>query len=45
MTDSQPIEHSPRLCPKCEEETLFKRHCKIVCEQCGVIYDCSDPFR
>ena len=21
-----------------------KRHCKIVCPQCGVIRDCSDPF-
>lgn len=33
-------------CPECgQEETVFKRHCKIVCEQCGVLYDCSDPFR
>lgn len=30
-------------CPYCEGP-LHKRHCKVVCEQCGVIKDCSDPF-
>lgn len=30
-------------CPMCESE-LEKRHCKFVCPQHGVIYDCSDPF-
>lgn len=24
---------------------VYKRHCKIVCEQHGVLRDCSDPFR
>lgn len=23
---------------------IYKRHCKIVCEEHGVIIDCSDPF-
>ncbi|UBF22623.1 Zn finger [Halorubrum tailed virus 25] len=30
-------------CPKCGGEP-YKRHCKIVCPQCGVLRDCSDPF-
>ncbi|MFD1646429.1 HVO_2523 family zinc finger protein [Haloarchaeobius litoreus] len=32
-----------RRCPMCEER-LFKRHCKYVCPQHGVVVDCSDPF-
>lgn len=32
-----------RPCPVCEEP-LYKRHCKYVCEQHGVVYDCSDTF-
>ncbi len=31
-------------CPYCEAH-LYKRHCKYVCPQHGVVYDCSDPFR
>lgn len=31
-------------CPKCNNESLYKRHCKVACEQCGVIRDCADPF-
>ncbi|WP_255192205.1 HVO_2523 family zinc finger protein [Natronobeatus ordinarius] len=31
-------------CPLCES-SLYKRHCKYVCPQHGVVYDCSDPFR
>ncbi|WP_254765035.1 HVO_2523 family zinc finger protein [Natrinema marinum] len=34
---------SPR-CPHCDA-AMFKRHCKYVCPQHGVIIDCSDPFR
>ena len=30
-------------CPYCNLP-LYKRHCKVCCEQCGVIKDCSDPF-
>nr|WP_303645317.1 HVO_2523 family zinc finger protein [Haloarchaeobius iranensis] len=26
------------------EEQLFKRHCKYLCPQHGVVVDCSDPF-
>jgi len=32
-----------RTCPHCEGQ-LYKRHCKYVCPQHGVIVDCSDPF-
>lgn len=31
-------------CPSCEAP-LFGRHCKYVCPNHGVVYDCSDPFR
>ncbi|GAB7020108.1 HVO_2523 family zinc finger protein [Halostagnicola sp. A-GB9-2] len=30
-------------CPFCETP-MYKRHCKYVCPQHGVIIDCSDPF-
>jgi hypothetical protein len=34
-----------RGCPACGAPT-YKRHCKLVCEGCGVVVaDCSDPFR
>lgn len=32
-----------RTCPYCET-ALYRRHCKYVCPQHGVIIDCSDPF-
>jgi len=32
-----------RPCPMCETP-LYKRHCKYVCPQHGVVYDCSDTF-
>ncbi|WP_254531311.1 HVO_2523 family zinc finger protein [Natrinema gelatinilyticum] len=31
-------------CPHCSAP-MYKRHCKYVCPQHGVIIDCSDPFR
>ncbi|WP_290814383.1 HVO_2523 family zinc finger protein [Halovivax sp.] len=31
-------------CPFCEAG-MDKRHCKYVCPNHGVVYDCSDPFR
>lgn len=34
----------PPTCPHCQA-TLYKRHCKYVCPQHGVVIDCSDPFR
>ncbi|WP_226007746.1 HVO_2523 family zinc finger protein [Natrinema salinisoli] len=34
---------APR-CPHCDA-AMYKRHCKYVCPQHGVIIDCSDPFR
>jgi Fe-S-cluster-containing hydrogenase component 2 len=30
-------------CPHCEA-ALFKRHCKYVCPQHGVVMDCGDTF-
>ncbi|MCG1003776.1 MULTISPECIES: HVO_2523 family zinc finger protein [Halobacterium] len=30
-------------CPMCDA-AMFKRHCKYVCPQHGVLYDCSDTF-
>ncbi|WP_135829366.1 HVO_2523 family zinc finger protein [Halorussus halobius] len=32
-----------RPCPVCGEP-LYSRHCKYVCPQHGVVYDCSDTF-
>ncbi|MFC4437896.1 MULTISPECIES: HVO_2523 family zinc finger protein [Natrialbaceae] len=31
-------------CPHCRAP-MYKRHCKYVCPQHGVVIDCSDPFR
>ncbi|GAA0262984.1 hypothetical protein GCM10009000_094110 [Halobacterium noricense] len=31
-------------CPMCDA-AMFKRHCKYVCPQHGVIADCADPFK
>ncbi|MFU8869314.1 HVO_2523 family zinc finger protein [Natronococcus sp.] len=31
-------------CPHCQAP-MYKRHCKYVCPQHGVVIDCSDPFR
>ena len=36
-------ERGGRPCPICEEP-LYSRHCKYVCPQHGVVYDCSDTF-
>jgi hypothetical protein len=36
-------EGSGRRCPMCET-AMYKRHCKYVCPQHGVVVDCSDPF-
>ncbi|RQG96934.1 HVO_2523 family zinc finger protein [Natrarchaeobius oligotrophus] len=35
---------SAPACPHCQAP-LYKRHCKYVCPQHGVVIDCSDPFR
>lgn len=31
------------LCNYCETPCR-KQHCKIVCPNCGIVRDCSDPF-
>jgi len=36
-------EQGGRPCPMCERP-LYKRHCKYVCEQHGVVMDCADTF-
>ncbi|MFC6730597.1 HVO_2523 family zinc finger protein [Natronoarchaeum mannanilyticum] len=42
MTDENEVDGG-RPCPMCEEP-LYKRHCKYVCPQHGVVYDCGDTF-
>jgi hypothetical protein len=32
-----------RPCPLCETP-MYHRHCKYVCPEHGVVYDCSDTF-
>ncbi|MFB6085298.1 MAG: HVO_2523 family zinc finger protein [Halodesulfurarchaeum sp.] len=32
------------VCPACDR-ALSRRHCKYVCPNHGVVFDCSDPFR
>ncbi|CCC41033.1 HVO_2523 family zinc finger protein [Haloquadratum walsbyi] len=32
-----------RPCPFCET-AMIHRHCKYVCPEHGVVYDCSDTF-
>ncbi|MFC6939558.1 HVO_2523 family zinc finger protein [Salinirubellus sp. GCM10025818] len=32
-----------RPCPMCDT-AMFRRHCKYVCPNHGVVVDCSDPF-
>ncbi|EFW89934.1 hypothetical protein ZOD2009_22172 [Haladaptatus paucihalophilus DX253] len=40
-----PMEETPkgRPCPLCGA-SMFHRHCKYVCPQHGVVYDCADTF-
>ena len=47
MTDRGTTDDGVRggpTCPYCEAP-MYKRHCKYVCPQHGVVIDCSDPFR
>ncbi|WP_316043095.1 MULTISPECIES: HVO_2523 family zinc finger protein [Haloplanus] len=30
-------------CPRCET-AMHRRHCKYVCPNHGVVFDCSDTF-
>jgi uncharacterized Zn finger protein (UPF0148 family) len=41
--DSRTNTEGGNACPMCGAD-LFKRHCKYVCPQHGVVVDCSDPF-
>ena len=41
--DGPPVAHDPdSICWCCSGPTA-KRHCKIVCTNCGFMRDCSDP--
>jgi len=44
-TDAADDEHERpgRPCPHCDA-ALYKRHCKYVCPNHGVVMDCSDTF-
>jgi predicted RNA-binding Zn-ribbon protein involved in translation (DUF1610 family) len=37
------VQPDGRPCPACGE-TMHRRHCKYVCPQHGVVYDCADTF-
>ena len=41
--DRSDSEDGGRPCPLCESP-MYHRHCKYVCPQHGVVYDCSDTF-
>jgi hypothetical protein len=42
--ESGTVETPPgRPCPLCERP-MARRHCKYVCPEHGVVYDCSDTF-
>jgi hypothetical protein len=41
--EADQTESGGRPCPICEEP-MYSRHCKYVCPQHGVVYDCSDTF-
>jgi len=32
-----------RPCPLCDR-AMYHRHCKYVCPEHGVVYDCADTF-
>ncbi len=32
-----------RPCPMCDR-SMYHRHCKYVCPEHGVVYDCADTF-
>lgn len=42
-TDDSTHDNPEPRCPACERP-LYTRHCKYVCPQHGVVFDCSDPF-
>jgi len=36
-------ERGGRPCPMCDAR-MYERHCKYVCPNHGVVYDCADTF-
>jgi hypothetical protein len=41
--ETDPKQHGGRPCPSCAA-AMYRRHCKYVCPNHGVVYDCSDTF-
>lgn len=42
--DDDTVEAPPgRPCPHCGA-SMFRRHCKYVCPEHGVVFDCADTF-
>lgn len=43
MSEEGRAERGGRPCPRCGA-AMYHRHCKYVCPNHGVIYDCADTF-
>ena len=41
--DGRESDPAGRPCPMCERP-MYSRHCKYVCPEHGVVYDCADTF-
>jgi hypothetical protein len=41
--DSARTDAGGRPCPRCDRP-MTHRHCKYVCPEHGVVYDCADTF-
>ncbi|MFC4357185.1 HVO_2523 family zinc finger protein [Halobium salinum] len=41
--ETETVDHGGRPCPMCGEP-MYHRHCKYVCPQHGVVFDCADTF-
>ncbi|SDF56626.1 HVO_2523 family zinc finger protein [Halorientalis regularis] len=42
-TEGRDSDSGGRPCPMCERP-MYSRHCKYVCPEHGVVYDCADTF-
>ncbi len=32
-------------CDICGDTNITERNCKVICNNCGYVRDCSDPYR